>query len=125
MRNPTFISACLIAGFLAGCSAPKVMSINDRQTLILDASVLSAGIIAGNPSLDAENGLPRASSIVSNDASHAVTLHYRFYWYDENGLDVLPFEEVQTLDIPPQTEVKIFSMRSRPNARQVRLHLFL
>ncbi|MBN3217783.1 YcfL family protein [Pectobacterium polaris] len=126
MRNPMlFLSACLMAVLFVGCSAPKVLTINERQTLVLDAPVLSAGITAGNPSLDSENGRLRASSVVSNDASQAVTVHYRFYWYDENGLDVLPFEEVQSIEIPPQTEMTVFSTRSSPNARQVRLHLFL
>ncbi|KHN50635.1 YcfL family protein [Pectobacterium fontis] len=126
MRNPMlFLSAGLMVGLLAGCSAPQVLTINERQTLVLDAPVLSAGITAGKPSLDSEDGTLRASSVVSNDALQAVTVHYRFYWYDENGLDILPFEEVQSLAIPPQTEMTVYSTRSSPNARQVRLHLFL
>ncbi|MBJ7221110.1 MULTISPECIES: YcfL family protein [unclassified Brenneria] len=118
---PVFLMALL----LAGCSAPKVLTINERQTLIMDAPLLTAGITAGKPVLDTVNDAKRASAVVGNETGQPVAVHYRFYWYDGSGLDVLPYEEVQTIVIPPQAEVRVFSLRSSPDVRQVRLHLFL
>ncbi|RLM27079.1 hypothetical protein BIY29_04060 [Brenneria alni] len=120
-----YLSVLLITFVLAGCSAPTVLTINQRQTLVLDAPLLSAGITAGNPSLDTLNDKKRASSVISNNTRQPVSVHYRFYWYDGSGLDVLPYEEAQTIVIPPQTDVSVFSTRGNPDARQVRLHLFL
>ncbi|MCV9877708.1 YcfL family protein [Brenneria izbisi] len=127
MRNPMMrcLSLLLMAGLLAACSTPKVLTINERQTLVMDAPLLSAGVIADAPSLGLENGKRRASSVLSNDAQQPVTVHYRFYWYDGNGLDILPYDDVQTLVLPPQTEITISSARSNPDVRQIRLHLFL
>lgn len=127
MRIPRMqcLPVLVIASVLAACSTPKVLTINERQTLVLDAPLLSAGVTAGNPSLDADNGKRRASSIVSNNSNHSVTVQYRFYWYDDNGLDILPYDDVQVLELQPQTEMRIFSTRSNPDVRQVRLHLFL
>lgn len=127
MRNPMMrcLSLLLMAGVLIACSSPKVLTINERQTLVLDAPLLSAGITAGAPSLDSENGKRRASSVVSNHTEQPVTVHYRFYWYDDNGLDILPYDDAQTLVLPPRAEIKISSTRGNPDVRQVRLHLFL
>ncbi|EHD21046.1 MULTISPECIES: YcfL family protein [Brenneria] len=127
MRNPLSqcLSLLLMLGVLAGCGAPRVLTINERQTLVLDAPLLSAGITAGNPSLATVNGEKRASSVVSNSTRRPVTVHYRFYWYDDKGLDVLPYEAARTLVIPPEAEISVVSTRGNPDVRQVRLHLFL
>nr|WP_113868083.1 DUF1425 domain-containing protein [Brenneria salicis]NMN91252.1 uncharacterized protein YcfL [Brenneria salicis ATCC 15712 = DSM 30166]RBP60417.1 uncharacterized protein YcfL [Brenneria salicis ATCC 15712 = DSM 30166]RLM30088.1 hypothetical protein BHG07_12645 [Brenneria salicis ATCC 15712 = DSM 30166] len=127
MRNTMMrcLSLLLMAGVLLACSTPKVLTINERQTLVMDAPLLSAGVTADAPSLGLENGKRRTSSVVSNDAQQPVTVHYRFYWYDDNGLDILPYDDVQTLVLPPQTEITISSTRSNPDVRQIRLHLFL
>ncbi|MFC3395284.1 YcfL family protein [Brenneria rubrifaciens] len=127
MRNSMMrcLSFLLMACVLAACSPPTALTINERQTLILDAPLLSAGITAGNPSLDSENGKRRASSVVSNHTEQAVTVHYRFYWYDDNGLEILPYDDAQTVVVPRGAEINIFSTRSNPDVRQIRLHLFL
>lgn len=119
------LSALVVLGAVACSSKPPVLTINARQALVLDASLLSAGITASKPLLTVRSEGGKASALLRNTSSQTVTIQYRFYWYDENGLDVLPYDEVRNVLVPPQSEVRISGVHVGQDVQQVRLHLFL
>lgn len=118
-------SALLVLGVVACSSKPPVLTINERQTLVLDASLLSAGITASKPDLTTRSEGGSAWAVLRNTASQTVAVQYRFYWYDAKGLDVLPYDEVRSVLVPAQSEVRISGTHEGQNVQQVRLHLFL
>ncbi|MEI7377454.1 YcfL family protein [Dickeya chrysanthemi] len=115
----------LLGMSLAGCSRTAGLSINSKQTLVLDASIVAAGISASRPSLSRGSAGQQASARVGNTSGKPVTLHYRFYWYDQQGLDVSPLDVSQTVTIPAHTDISLVSTHVNPAASQVRLYLFL
>ncbi|MFT8211305.1 MAG: DUF1425 domain-containing protein [Symbiopectobacterium sp.] len=127
----TLLSAVMVWGVVACSSPPPVLTINERQALVLDASPLSAGITASKPDLitRSEGGrasaLPRNTSSQTQTQTQTVTVQYRFYWYDEKGLDVLPYDEVRSVLVLPQSAVRISGAHAGQDVQQVRLHLFL
>ncbi|WP_413734225.1 YcfL family protein [Sodalis sp. RH21] len=122
---PYLVLAALL--IVAGCSgsANKTLMINDRQTLIMDPSVMTAGIIAEQPAIGDDQGRLRAHAVVNNGQNRAVTVNYRFYWYDAQGLDILPFPDTRTVVVPPGTSVTLDSVNGNLEAKRVRLYLFL
>ncbi|HGM5489006.1 TPA: YcfL family protein [Serratia fonticola] len=115
----------LPAVMLMGCSSPNGISVNDRQTVVMDSPVLTAGILADNPSIADASGRLRASSVLSNTQTTPVTIHYRFYWYDKQGLDILPFEQPRTVTVAANSDVEIYSLNGNLDAKRVRLYLYL
>ncbi|MGG2141046.1 DUF1425 domain-containing protein [Symbiopectobacterium sp. RP] len=63
--------------------------------------------------------------MLRNTSSQAVTVQYRFYWYEGKGLDVLPYDDVHSVLIQAQSEVRISGTHEGQNVQQVRPHLFL
>jgi len=125
MRFALPIFAVLLS--LAGCgqSPNKPLTINDRQSLIMDPSVMTAGITGGRPVISDDKGRLRAQSVINNGQQHAVTVNYRFYWYDDQGLDILPFPDTRTVTVPAGTDVTLDSVNGNLEAKRVRLYLFL
>lgn len=121
---PSFL-VCLL--LVAGCGSDshKTLMINNQQTLVMDPSVLTAGITAQPPSIDDQRGQKQAAAVIRNGQSHPVTLHYRFYWYDRQGLDILPYPSVQTMVVPPGATVTVTATSGNLEARQVRLYLYI
>ncbi|WP_075181008.1 YcfL family protein [Pantoea sp. 1.19] len=109
---------------LTGCSGDTT-AINTSQSLVMDAAVLSAGISTDEPTISEVDGQQRASSSLYNEQEKAVTLHYRFYWYDDKGLELLPFERARTVTVPPHQRVQVISQTGNLNASKVRLWLYL
>lgn len=109
---------------LAGCSSDKPM-INTSQSLVMESSVLSAGIITDDPKLDEEDGQKRASSVLYNQRETPVIVHYRYYWYDEKGLEITPQEPAQTVTVPPLSSLAVTSQLGNLTASKVRLYLYL
>ncbi|ANE74024.1 YcfL family protein [Dickeya solani] len=119
------LAALLLGMSLVGCSKTASLPINSKQTLVLDASVMAAGISASRPSLSRGGAGQQASARISNASEQPVTLHYRFYWYDQQGLDVPPLDVSQTAVIPAHTDISLVATHANPAASQVRLYLFL
>ncbi|MBE5252986.1 MAG: DUF1425 domain-containing protein [Enterobacterales bacterium endosymbiont of Blomia tropicalis] len=109
---------------LAGCRSDKPM-INTSQSLVMESSVLSAGIITDEPALDEEDGQKRASSMLYNQRETPVVVHYRYYWYDDKGLEITPREPPQTVAVPPLGSVAVTSQLGNLTASKVRLYLYL
>ncbi|CRL44952.1 hypothetical protein SGGMMB4_02384 [Sodalis glossinidius str. 'morsitans'] len=121
---PWVVALSLLAG-CSGSSGDPILIINNQQSLVMDPSVLSAGITAAPPSLTTDRGRLSAYSLLSNDHPAPVTVHYRFYWYDAQGLDVIPFAATRTLIVPPNGEARVQAVNGNPEAKHVRLYLSL
>ncbi|QHM70644.1 YcfL family protein [Mixta intestinalis] len=109
---------------LTACSSDKPM-IDTSQSLIMESSVLSAGILTSKPTLSEKAGQQRAVSLLENQQSKPVTVHYRFYWYDDKGLEIQPFEAPRTVVVPGNQRVEIGSQIGNLMASKVRLYLYL
>ncbi len=128
MRFAPSCLVCLVCLLLvAGCGSDhhKTLMINNQQSLVMDPSVLTAGITADRPSIGDDQGRKRAAAMIHNGQPHPVTLHYRFYWYDRQGLDILPYSSLQTVIIPSGATVTVESINGNIEARQVRLYLYI
>ena len=109
---------------LTACSSDKAM-IDTSQSLIMEASVLSAGILTSKPTISEQSGQQRAASVLENQQSKPVTVHYRFYWYDDKGLEIQPFETPRTVVVLPNQRLEISSQIGNLMASKVRLYLYL
>ena len=67
---------------LVGCRSHPEIPVNDEQSLVMESSLLAAGISAEKPVLSTSDIQPSASSTLYNERQEPVTVHYRFYWYD-------------------------------------------
>lgn len=99
--------------------------INTSQSLVMESSVLSAGIITDEPTLDENDGLKRATSVLYNQRETPVIVHYRYYWYDDKGLEITPQEPAQTVTVPAQGSIVATSQLGNLTASKVRLYLYL
>ncbi|MGM3185539.1 YcfL family protein [Musicola paradisiaca] len=111
---------------LTGCGGRAVsLPINPQQTLVCDDAVIAAGLQATAPTLSTPRERVRATARVRNQSDRAVTLHYRFYWYDEQGLERLPYDSDHQITVPARQDVTLISERVDPTINRVRLHIFL
>ena len=120
----TCLSTLPIVLCLTACSSEKPM-INTSQSLVMESSVLSAGIITDEPTLDENDGLKRATSVLYNQRETPVVVHYRYYWYDDKGLEITPQEPAQTVTVPAQGRIIATSQLGNLTASKVRLYLYL
>lgn len=128
MRTPIIMRAIAtgitLLALLSGCSSERA-TINTSQSLVMESSVLSAGITTDEPVISEHEGQQRASAVLYNQQDRAVTVNYRFYWYDENGLEITPFERPRTASVAANSKVEISSQTGNLTASKVRLYLYL
>ncbi|MBK4715215.1 MULTISPECIES: YcfL family protein [Tenebrionibacter/Tenebrionicola group] len=122
LQTPFTVFCALL---LAACSAKPVIPVNDRQTLVMEATVLAAGVTADEPRFSSRVIQPIATSRLYNERDSAVKIHYRFYWYDSKGLEMHPLERAREIVIPPRAGVTVASSGNFIGARQVRLSIWL
>ncbi|UWS30744.1 YcfL family protein [Erwinia pyrifoliae] len=118
------IIAITLLTALSGCSRERT-SINTLQPLVMESAVLSAGITAAAPGIEETQGQQRASTVLFNQQEKPVQVSYRFYWYDDKGLEILPFERPHTVAVPAQGKAEISSQTGNLTASKVRLYLYL
>ncbi|ROR11393.1 YcfL family protein [Erwinia sp. JUb26] len=109
---------------LTGCSNDRT-TINTSQSLVMESSVLSAGITTDEPIIGETEGQQRAVSTLVNQQEKPVKVTYRFYWYDDRGLEILPYEKPRTLVVPAKGKTDISSQTGNLTASKVRLYLYL
>ncbi|MGG5838043.1 YcfL family protein, partial [Huaxiibacter chinensis] len=97
------IAVLALTILIAGCSSRPAIPVSDEQTLVMESSVLAAGITADTPSLTISDIQPSASSQLYNERNEPVTVHYRFYWYDVRGLEMHPLEAPRNVTIPAKS----------------------
>lgn len=115
----------LAAVLIAGCGSRPAIPVNEQQALVMESSVLAAGISAEKPDISMLDGATVSQSELYNERSVPVTINYRFYWYDAKGLEVHPLEKPRSVTIPAKSVVTVSSTASYPDARKVRLYLAL
>ncbi|ROP49368.1 uncharacterized protein YcfL [Enterobacter sp. BIGb0383] len=118
--------AVLLTGLLlAGCGSHPEIPVSDKQPLVMESSVLAAGISAQEPELNTGEIQPSASSRLYNERSEPVTVHYRFFWYDARGLEMHPLEAARSVTIPAKSSVTVYGSANFLGAHKVRLYLYL
>ncbi|MBP2170970.1 uncharacterized protein YcfL [Erwinia toletana] len=109
---------------LSACNS-KPPKINTSQSLVMESSVLSAGITTDEPTIGERDGQQRAASVLDNQQEKPVEVNYRFYWYDDKGLEIQPFERPRKVVVPAHAKVEIASQLGNLTASKVRLYLYL
>ncbi|CAM6290708.1 Uncharacterized conserved protein YcfL [Citrobacter sedlakii] len=110
---------------LAGCRSHPEIPVSDEQSLVMESTLLAAGITAQPPSLRTSDLQPSASSVLYNERQEPVTVHYRFYWYDARGLEMHPLEAPRSVTVPARSSVTLYGSANYLGAHKVRLYLFL
>ncbi|EBH8752642.1 YcfL family protein [Salmonella enterica subsp. enterica serovar Kua] len=110
---------------LTGCRSHPEIPVSDAQSLVMESTVLAAGVTAEPPELSASDIQPSASSRVYNERQEPITVHYRFYWYDARGLEMHPLEAPRSVTIPARSSVTLFGSANYLGAHKVRLYLYL
>lgn len=111
---------------LTGCRSHPEIPVSDAQSLVMESTVLAAGVTAEPPELTASDIQPSASSRVYNERQEEpITVHYRFYWYDARGLEMHPLEAPRSVTIPARSSVTLFGSANYLGAHKVRLYLYL
>jgi len=119
------LAALLALAVLTGCSSRPAIPVSDEQTLVMEATVLAAGISAEKPVLNNAEIQPSASSTLYNERGETVTVNYRFFWYDARGLEMHPLEAPRRITIPAHSSVTLYGSANYLGARKVRLYLYL
>lgn len=110
---------------LTGCRSHPEIPVSDAQSLVMESTVLAAGVTAEPPELTASDIQPSASSRVYNERQEPITVHYRFYRYDARGLEMHPLEAPRSVTIPARSSVTLFGSANYLGAHKVRLYLYL
>ncbi|EDZ3344822.1 MULTISPECIES: YcfL family protein [Salmonella] len=110
---------------LTGCRSHPEIPVSDAQSLVMESTVLAAGVTAEPPELTGSDIQPSASSRVYNERQEPITVHYRFYWYDARGLEMHPLEAPRSVTIPARSSVTLFGSANYLGAHKVRLYLYL
>ena len=110
---------------LAGCRSHPEIPVSDEQSLVMESTILAAGITAEQPTLTTSDIQASASSRLYNERQEPVTVHYRFYWYDARGLEMHPLEAPRSMTIPAHSSVTLYGSANFLGAHKVRLYLYL
>ena len=110
---------------LAGCRTHPEIPVSDEQSLVMESTILAAGITAEQPTLTTSDIQASASSRLYNERQEPVTVHYRFYWYDARGLEMHPLEAPRSVTIPAGSSVTLYGSANYLGAHKVRLYLYL
>ncbi|ENR8888908.1 TPA: YcfL family protein [Citrobacter koseri] len=119
------LAISLVLLLLAGCRSHPEIPVSDEQTLVMESTLLAAGITAEAPALTTSDIQPSASSRLYNERQEPVTVHYRFYWYDARGLEMHPLEAPRSVTIPARSSVTLYGSANYLGAHKVRLYLYL
>ncbi|MBA8328813.1 YcfL family protein [Citrobacter freundii] len=110
---------------LAGCRTHPEIPVSDEQSLVMESTILAAGITAEQPTLTTSDIQASASSRLYNERQEPVTVHYRFYWYDARGLEMHPLEAPRSVTVPAHSSVTLYGSANYLGAHKVRLFLYL
>lgn len=119
------VALLFMALTLVGCSSRPEIPVANDQTLVMESTVLAAGITAQPPTLSTQEIQPVASSRLFNERAQPVTVNYRFFWYDARGLEMHPLEEPRSVTIPANASVTLYGSANFLGAHKVRLYLYL
>ena len=120
----TLLGACLAAGLLAGCSSHPEIPVSDQQALVMESSVLAAGISASEPVVVATEIQATASSTLYNERQQPVTVHYRFSGMTPEAGDAPPGGAAHHR-VPARSSVTLYGSANILGAHKARLYLYL
>lgn len=85
-----YVMALLLALMITGCSSVHTgISIeNSNQNVVIGNAVLARSLVFKEANITKVNGLMKASVEAVNKVNTDLNLQYRFYWYDEQGLEI-------------------------------------
>ncbi|HDG1099296.1 TPA: YcfL family protein [Klebsiella aerogenes] len=115
----------ILAALLIGCSSRPEIPVGEQQTLVMESSVLAAGISADPPSVTASEIQATATSRLFNERQEPITVHYRFFWYDAYGLEMHPLEPARSVTVPARSSVVLYGSANILGAHKARLYLYL
>ncbi|MCR4179277.1 MULTISPECIES: YcfL family protein [Providencia] len=120
------LALSMVVFSLSGCLWGKNdgLVFNEQQRVIMEPSVLAHGIIVEQPVVSVENYATVAKVNMSNSQSEAVTIMYRLYWYDNNGLKIATTHDIQQT-IPANLSISVSNQSTSSLARNVRIYVFL
>jgi uncharacterized protein YcfL len=112
---------------LAGCAQPKTSGIKvegQTQTVLFGDERMGKEISIEDISTIDTNGHARAVVKLANTTSTDKTLQYRFYWYDEQGLEVNTKQAPwKRLILRGDETISISEVSVNPNAKDFRLQM--
>ncbi|OAT22536.1 YcfL family protein [Proteus myxofaciens] len=114
----------LMTGCLSSHSGNKLY-FNREQAIVMEPSVLAAGVVAGKPQLERYTKGTQATVTLSNTQSYPVSIRYRFYWYNEQGLEISPAGRVNDVLVPGDGDTKISADIPNQTISYVRVYLFI
>lgn len=123
--RPGLLAILICVLGIAGCKSRPEIPVNKQQTLVMESSVLVAGITASNPDVNTSGAQHVATSELYNESKRPITVHYRFYWYDGSGLELHPLEGAKSIVIPAQSGASVSTVTNITGASKVRLYLYL
>ncbi|MBJ3815478.1 DUF1425 domain-containing protein [Shimwellia pseudoproteus] len=110
---------------IAGCQSRPEIPVNKQQTLVMETSVLAAGITASNPEVTTSGVQHVATSELYNETNQPITINYRFYWYDNSGLEMHPLAKATSVVVAAHASATITALTDAAGASKVRLYLYL
>lgn len=124
LKYATILS--LLTAFLSGCVWNKKtgLSFNEQQRVVMEPSVLAAGVIVEKPVINVGSITATTTINMSNIEKTPVTVLYRIFWYDEQGLRV-DSTKSQPQMIPANSSVMLKEVTTSPLARNARIYVFL
>lgn len=114
----------LMTGCLSSHSGNKLY-FNREQAIVMEPSVLAAGVVAGKPQLERYIDGTKATVTLSNTQSYPVSIRYRFYWYNEQGLEISPAGRVNDVLVPGDGDTEISADIPNQTISYVRVYLFI
>lgn len=117
----------LMTMLMTGClssNPDNKLYFNRQQAIVMEPSVLSAGIVAGRPAIELHDNGTRATVMLSNTQSYPVSIRYRFYWYNEQGLEISPAGRVNDVTILGDGDTEISADVPDKTISYVRVYLF-
>lgn len=111
---------------LGGCAIGKRdgLVFNERQSVIMESSILANGIIVERPIVSVENYVTVAKITMSNSQPEPVKVMYRLYWYNDKGLKIATTHDLQQ-SIPANSMITVSAHSTSSFARNVRIYVFL
>lgn len=126
-RVYSLLIVLLMTTLLAGCfssHSDNKLYFNRQQSIVMEPSVLAVGIVAGKPLLTRNEQGSRATVMLSNTRSYPVSIRYRFYWYNEQGLEISPAGRVNDVMILGDGDTEISADIPNKTVSYVRVYLF-
>ncbi|WP_163921596.1 YcfL family protein [Photobacterium sp. Alg240-V54] len=115
----------LLAVLVTGCSGITIPGISLEQGnhhVVIGNTILANKLDFSRSQTELQGGYLHASVDVTNKTDAAISLSYRFYWYDGSGLEIChSIPTLQTLIIKPNQRLSLQALAPTTAATQYRI----